>query len=79
MSEADVVGYLAEPEPTQLKGYELPTPELGGFLTEIIHANICGSELHIRQGGYPASGRVSSDMRRCTRYRPRRRGSNQHR
>ncbi|MFB6087627.1 MAG: alcohol dehydrogenase catalytic domain-containing protein [Haloarculaceae archaeon] len=47
------VGYLDSPESTQLKEYDLPTPEQGDILAEIVRANVCGSELHIWRGEHP--------------------------
>lgn len=53
MSTNGTVGYLAEPESTELQEYDLPTPRDGDLLTEIVRANVCGSELHIWRGEHP--------------------------
>lgn len=47
------VTYLDGPESVQLKEYELPTPDDGDVLAEVIRANVCGSELHIWRGEHP--------------------------
>jgi threonine dehydrogenase-like Zn-dependent dehydrogenase len=47
MTNTGTVGYLEEPESTKLAEYELPTPNDGDLLTEIVRANVCGSELPI--------------------------------
>lgn len=50
---AGQVTYLDGAESVQLKEYELPTPADGDVLTEIVRANVCGSELHIWRGEHP--------------------------
>lgn len=45
--------YLPEPEQTEIREYEVPEPESGAILTEIVQANVCGSELHIWRGHHP--------------------------
>lgn len=47
------VTYLDGPESVQLKEYELPTPDDGDVLAEVVRANVCGSELHIWRGEHP--------------------------
>jgi len=47
------VAYLDGPESVQLKEYELPTPDDGDVIAEIVRANVCGSELHIWRGEHP--------------------------
>jgi len=53
MPTTGTVGYLEQPESTELQEYELPTPKDGDLLTEIVRANVCGSELHIWRGEHP--------------------------
>lgn len=36
-----------------LKQFDVPSPEPDAIVTEIVRANVCGSELHIWQGGHP--------------------------
>jgi len=47
------VAFLNAPRTTEIKSYNLPTPEPGALLTEVVRANICGSELHIWLGNHP--------------------------
>ena len=44
---------LESPKVVETNSYELPTPEPGAVLTEVVRANICGSELHIWSGNHP--------------------------
>lgn len=45
--------YLDEPERLEVKEYEVPEPDPGAVLTEVVRANVCGSELHIWKGKHP--------------------------
>lgn len=45
--------YLDEPEEIQIKEHEVPEPGPDGILTEVVRANVCGSELHIWKGLHP--------------------------
>jgi len=45
--------YLAAPDTVELREYEVPDPEPGALLTEVVRANVCGSELHIWSGDHP--------------------------
>jgi len=45
--------YLDEPEEIQIKEHEVPEPGPNGILTEVVRANVCGSELHIWKGLHP--------------------------
>lgn len=45
--------YLAEPEHLETKTYPVPDPEPGALVTEVVRANVCGSELHIWRGHHP--------------------------
>jgi threonine dehydrogenase-like Zn-dependent dehydrogenase len=45
--------YLASPQQIEYREYDLPEPEPGGILVQIIRANVCGSELHIWRGHHP--------------------------
>jgi threonine dehydrogenase-like Zn-dependent dehydrogenase len=47
------LAYLDGPKSVQLREYDLPTPEPGDLLTEVVRANVCGSELHIWRGEHP--------------------------
>jgi threonine dehydrogenase-like Zn-dependent dehydrogenase len=53
VTETGIVGYLERPEETTFEEYELPEPEPGDLLTEVVRANVCGSELHIWRGEHP--------------------------
>lgn len=46
--------YLTEPETLELREYEVPEPDPDTVLTDIVRANVCGSELHIWRGHHPA-------------------------
>lgn len=52
MSTGELV-YLSEPDQVELREYEVPDPEPGALLTEVVRANVCGSELHIWSGEHP--------------------------
>lgn len=45
--------FLSGPETIEIREYEVPPPEPGGLLAEVVRANVCGSELHIYGGGHP--------------------------
>jgi threonine dehydrogenase-like Zn-dependent dehydrogenase len=45
---------LAGPTKLELREYELSDPEPGCILTEVVQANVCGSELHIWTGQHPS-------------------------
>lgn len=53
MTDTGIVGYLEEPEVTAFAEFELPEPAPGDALTEVVRANVCGSELHIWRGEHP--------------------------
>jgi len=45
--------FLRGQEEIDIQHYEVPSPEPGAILTEVVQANICGSELHIWRGEHP--------------------------
>lgn len=47
------VAFLESPENINIQSYDIPSPEQGAVLTEVVRANICGSELHIWSGNHP--------------------------
>lgn len=47
------LAFLAAPNEIELREYDVPGPEPGGLLTEVVRANVCGSELHIWSGDHP--------------------------
>ena len=47
------VAFLESPKNVEIQPYDLPSPEPGALLTEVVRANICGSELHIWSGNHP--------------------------
>jgi len=53
MTSTGSVAYLYGPESVALREYDLPTPDDGDILTQIVRANVCGSELHIWRGEHP--------------------------
>ncbi len=48
-----VTTVLTAPGELEQRAYELPDPEVGGVLLEMIRANVCGSEVHILKGHHP--------------------------
>ncbi len=52
-SETGRVVYMPEPGEIEFREYPVPEPEPGAIVTEIVRANVCGSELHIFEGGHP--------------------------
>jgi threonine dehydrogenase-like Zn-dependent dehydrogenase len=53
MSPTGKVAYLSESKSMEINEYQLPTPAQDDVLTEIVQANVCGSELHIWRGEHP--------------------------
>lgn len=47
------VVYMPGPNEIEIREYEVPSVDPGGIVTEIVRANVCGSELHIWGGGHP--------------------------
>jgi threonine dehydrogenase-like Zn-dependent dehydrogenase len=47
------LAYLEEPREVEIREYAVPDPEPGGLVTEVLRANVCGSELHIWRGEHP--------------------------
>ncbi|MFB6107042.1 MAG: zinc-binding dehydrogenase [Halobacteriaceae archaeon] len=47
------LAYLAEPDHVEIREYDVPDAEPGSIVTEIVRANVCGSELHIWRGEHP--------------------------
>ncbi|MFB6138367.1 MAG: zinc-binding dehydrogenase [Halobacteriaceae archaeon] len=45
--------FLADPEELEVREYPVPSPEPGALVTEVVRANVCGSELHIWSGDHP--------------------------
>lgn len=45
--------YLNGPKDLEFREYEVPTPEPGAVVTEVVRANVCGSELHVWKGDHP--------------------------
>lgn len=52
------LAYMPEPGKIEFREYELPEPEPGAILVEVINANVCGSELHIWRGHHPVKRAV---------------------
>jgi len=47
------IAYLDQAETMATATYDFPSPEPGDLLTEIVRANVCGSEIHIWRGEHP--------------------------
>lgn len=47
------IACLNGPKNVELKEFEVPPPEPDAVMTEIVRANVCGSEIHIWRGGHP--------------------------
>lgn len=47
------LAYLKSQETVEIREYEIPSPEPNALVTEVIQANVCGSELHIWKGDHP--------------------------
>lgn len=45
--------FLEAPEQINVREYDVPAPGPGTLLTEVVRANVCGSELHIWSGEHP--------------------------
>lgn len=52
-TETGKLVHLASPEQVEVKEYPVPDPDPGAVLTEVVRANVCGSELHIWRGHHP--------------------------
>lgn len=48
-----VTTVLTAPGELEQREYDVPEPEVGGVLLEMIRANVCGSEVHILKGHHP--------------------------
>jgi threonine dehydrogenase-like Zn-dependent dehydrogenase len=44
---------MESPGSLEFREYRLPSPEEGAVLTEVVQANVCGSELHTWRGDHP--------------------------
>lgn len=53
VSDTGRIACLDGAKNVELKSYEVPSPEPDAIVTEIVRANVCGSELHIWRGGHP--------------------------
>jgi threonine dehydrogenase-like Zn-dependent dehydrogenase len=53
VTETGIVGHLEGPKSIAFEEYDLPEPDPGDLLTEVVRANVCGSELHIWRGEHP--------------------------
>lgn len=45
--------YINGPKDIRFREYEVPTPEPGAVVTEVVRTNVCGSELHVWRGDHP--------------------------
>lgn len=45
--------YINGPKDLEFQEYEVPEPEPGAVVTEVVRTNICGSELHVWKGDHP--------------------------
>ena len=52
------LAYLAGEREVEIREYPVPDPEPGALVTEVIRANVCGSELHIWNGTHPLLDRM---------------------
>jgi len=55
MPSADVgsIACLDGARNVSVKQFDVPSPEPNAVVTEVVRANVCGSELHIWRGGHP--------------------------
>src|SRR5690606_13639321 len=59
LGEADVQGLttvLTGPGAIEQREYPVHDPAPGGLLSEMLRANVCGSDVHIVRGGHPLIG-----------------------
>ncbi|GAD52417.1 alcohol dehydrogenase [Halarchaeum acidiphilum MH1-52-1] len=52
------LAYLADERDVEIREYPVPDPEPGALVTEVVRANVCGSELHIWNGEHPLLDRM---------------------
>lgn len=52
------LAYLRDEQSVEIREYPVPDPEPGALVTEIVQANVCGSELHIWKGIHPVLDRM---------------------
>jgi threonine dehydrogenase-like Zn-dependent dehydrogenase len=45
--------YLNGPKDLEFREYEVPEPDPGAVVTEVVRSNVCGSELHVWKGDHP--------------------------
>lgn len=55
MVETGTLVYLNAEDELELREYDVPDPEPGAVVAEVVRANVCGSELHIWGGTHPLS------------------------
>lgn len=51
--ETGKVIFMDEPGHIEVREYEVPSPEPGAVVADVIQANVCGSEIHIFGGHHP--------------------------
>jgi threonine dehydrogenase-like Zn-dependent dehydrogenase len=52
-ADRGTVMYLTGPKEIEAREYDVPEADRGGLLTEVVRANVCGSELHMWRGDHP--------------------------
>ncbi|WP_265110712.1 zinc-binding dehydrogenase [Halosolutus halophilus] len=52
-AETGELVYINGPKDLEFREYEVPEPEPGAVVTEVVRANVCGSELHVWKGDHP--------------------------
>jgi threonine dehydrogenase-like Zn-dependent dehydrogenase len=55
MDDTGELVYLNADGEIEFREYEVPDPEPGAVMAEVVRANVCGSELHILSGDHPLS------------------------
>jgi len=47
------LAYLDGPKDIEFREYDVPSPEPGAVVTEVVRTNVCGSDLHVWTGDHP--------------------------
>lgn len=51
--ETGRLAYLDGPKDIEFREYDVPSPEPGAVVTEVVRTNVCGSDLHVWKGDHP--------------------------
>lgn len=59
------VVHLTGPQSAEIKEFDVPSPEPGAVVTEVVRTNICGTEVHMWDGEHPLDNLVPGHEAVC--------------